>query len=354
MNQKTLSADMFKLHDKICNQILSVSLALADVTVGGIVMPFSIRYELNNQVWYYGIALCDLWHSFDALGSTASILNLCIISLDRYWAITDQIAYPNRMTSCRVSILITFVWLCPAGISFPAIAWWKAVAIVRLEIKEKWDQGVDIKPVIWYQRCDDITNTTRRSPAKSHETTSFRKQSESEEEDTSLASNAQTPVHSASHSITNHSDHNELHHHHHNHNQDEHSHNQRPMKFITKRLRQLALSKKLSKLANGQKAAKTLGIVVGVFIICWMPFFVVNVLLGICGASCVSKLDITMPVFTWFGYLNSGVNPIIYALSMRDFRRAFGRIIFVVAQSIDSRTDVEERRVETQTPRALW
>ncbi|XP_052770770.1 dopamine receptor 2-like [Mya arenaria] len=357
--------------------VTNVSLALADVMVGGIVMPFSISYELNNQVWYSGIAWCDLWHSFDVLGSTASILNLCIISLDRYWAITDPIAYPNRMTPCRVSILITFVWLCSAGISFPAIAWWKAVTppgipsdqcvftedcaylifssmvsfyfptiimiLVFIQIyRAAGNQRKSIESGTKVLTSNQLFGTSGvmtlrihrggmaklQSPAKSHETTPFRKKSESEEEDTSLASNAQTPVHSASHSLTNHNDHNELHHHHLNHNQDEHSHNQKPMKFITKRLRQLALSKKLSKLAKEQKAAKTLGIIVGVFIICWMPFFVVNVLLGICGASCVGKLDIIRPVFTWFGYINSGVNPIIYALSMRDFRRAFGRIIF--------------------------
>lgn len=66
--------------------------------------------------------------SFDVLASTASILNLCVISLDRYWAITDPISYPTKMTSKRALILICAVWTCSSLISFPAIIWWRAVS----------------------------------------------------------------------------------------------------------------------------------------------------------------------------------------------------------------------------------
>ncbi|XP_052770400.1 dopamine receptor 2-like [Mya arenaria] len=378
-NVLVIAAVVKGLNLRTVTNYMIVSLAFADVMVGGIVMPFSISFEINNHVWYYGPTWCDLWHSFDVLGSTASILNLCTISLDRYWAITDPIAYPNRMTPCRVSILITCVWLCSAGISFPAIAWWKAVSPPRLPndqcvftedgvylifssmvsfycptiimifvyiqiYRAARNQRKSIESGAKVLKSHRLFGTSGvmtlrihrggtaklRSPGTTHESTPFQKQSESEEEDTSRASYAQTPVHSEYHGITNNDHHNKFHSHHHDHhhNQDQDSYNKRPMKSIAKRLSKLALSKKMSKLAKEQKAAKTLGIVVGVFILCWMPFFVVNVLIGICGAGCISHPDIVMPVFTWFGYINSGVNPIIYALSMRDFRRAFGRIIF--------------------------
>lgn len=374
-NMLVITAVVKELYLRTVTNYLIVSLAIADVMVGGIVMPFSISYELNNQVWHYGTEWCDLWHSFDVLGSTASILNLCIISLDRYWAITDPIAYPTRMSPCRVSILITFVWLCSAGISFPAIAWWKAVTpsdlpstfcvftedsaylifsslisfyfptivmiFVYLQIyraarnqRKSIESGTKVLTSnrlfgpsgVMTLRIHRGGMAKLRSPTGTPEMSPFKKQSDSEEEDTELTSsitpNQHTPIHNSNHEIhslddSEHSQSNQ-------HNQHQ---NQRPMKFITKRLRHLALSKKISKLAKEQKAAKTLGIVVGVFIFCWLPFFVTNVLLGIC-ADCVSKPDIIMPIFTWFGYINSGMNPIIYALSMRDFRRAFGRIIF--------------------------
>ena len=60
-----------------------VSLAIADVMVGGVVMPFAISHLMTDEVWLYGQEWCDLWHSLDVLASTASILNLCVISLDR-------------------------------------------------------------------------------------------------------------------------------------------------------------------------------------------------------------------------------------------------------------------------------
>ncbi|KAH9416926.1 receptor, partial [Dermatophagoides pteronyssinus] len=109
------------------------SLAFADCLVGSIVMPFSVVHEVMNKWWIFGQDWCDLWHSFDVLASSASILNLCVISLDRYWAITDPITYPSRMTPRKAFIFILSLWLCSALISFPAIVWWRAVAKQPIE-----------------------------------------------------------------------------------------------------------------------------------------------------------------------------------------------------------------------------
>ena len=84
--------------------------------------------------------------------------------------------------------------------------------------------------------------------------------------------------------------------------------------------------KKLNKFSTEQKAAKTLGIVMGVFMICWLPFFILNVFTGI-SKTTLPDHEVIFAVFTWLGYLNSGCNPIIYAFSSRDFRRAFLKIL---------------------------
>lgn len=65
-----------------------ISLAFSDTLVGLIVMPFSIVQEVLEGVWVFGQWGCDIWHSFDVLGTTSSILSLCVISIDRYYAIT--------------------------------------------------------------------------------------------------------------------------------------------------------------------------------------------------------------------------------------------------------------------------
>ena len=76
-----------------------------------------------------------------------------------------------------------------------------------------------------------------------------------------------------------------------------------PSKLMSRKWQKFAISRKLSKIAKEQKAAKTLGIVLGVFCICWVPYFVTNVLIGICSTDCVKYGDILFPVFTWLGYI---------------------------------------------------
>ncbi len=72
------------------------------------------------------------------------------------------------------------------------------------------------------------------------------------------------------------------------------------------------------------KAAKTLGIIVGGFIFCWLPFFTLYLVRAFCD-SCVHS--VVFSVMFWLGYCNSAINPMIYALFSKDFRFAYQRII---------------------------
>jgi len=69
------------------------------------------------------------------------------------------------------------------------------------------------------------------------------------------------------------------------------------------------------------KAAKTLAIVVGGFVICWLPFFVLYVVEPFCLSCRVS--DAVRSALTWLGYANSLVNPFIYATYNKHFRYSF-------------------------------
>lgn len=83
----------------------------------------------------------------------------------------------------------------------------------------------------------------------------------------------------------------------------------------------------MKRLQAETKAAKTVGIIVGGFILCWLPFFTSYLTRAFCpGEGCVSNT--AMSVFTWLGYCNSAINPIIYGLFSRDFRKAFKNILF--------------------------
>lgn len=72
------------------------------------------------------------------------------------------------------------------------------------------------------------------------------------------------------------------------------------------------------------KAAKTLGIIVGGFIVCWMPFFTMYLVGAFC-EDCINS--VVFSILFWLGYCNSAINPCIYALFSKDFRFAFKRII---------------------------
>lgn len=321
------------------------SLAFADCLVGLVVMPFSAIYEVLENRWLFTIDWCDVWRSLDVLFSTASILNLCVISLDRYWAITDPFTYPTRMSRRRAAILIGIVWICSSAISFPAIAWWRAVRteevpkdkcpftehlgylifsstisfylplfvmvftyyrIYRAAVIQTRSLKLGTKQVMMASGELELTLRIHRGGGTNADARHLFRTASSTPEDlqdleeplTALHNNGLTRLPSAR------------------------LNNKQNMG------KNFSLSRKLAKFAKEKKAAKTLGIVMGVFIVCWLPFFVVNLWSGFC-SKCIWQEEIVSAAVTWLGWINSGMNPVIYACWSRDFRRAFVRILCV-------------------------
>ena len=452
-------------HLRSSTNYLIVSLAVADLVIGAVVMPFAITLEVMQQRWMFGRDWCDVWHSFDVLASTASILNLSGIALDRYLAITNAIKYPQRMTTQRIVIVIAVVWIMSAAISFPAILWWRVVSnttppspplpsfnvtsflLFTTESTPDIDStinlvynvtqnGADVTlvdrcvftedpvylvvssivsfyfPVViilyaYYRiykaasaqtrsikngskvliNCSDIKGSDgrrrttltlrihrggagqrRRGAAGSVQESSSRRVrdknnflrhadrcdpdliehyvSDCEYEQTSQPCLVTSTVngHDTGDVIETmrHPKQTRLQHPSRLNTMTSHSRmyqqvptespvptsdNPSPRNASRGWQQKFAISRKLGKIAKEQKAAKTLGIVMGIFCICWVPFFITNVLYAICKTNCVARPDILFPIFTWLGYINSGMNPVIYACSMRDFRRAFYKIL---------------------------
>ncbi|XP_076377106.1 5-hydroxytryptamine receptor 7 isoform X1 [Megalopta genalis] len=102
-----------------CNYLL-VSLAVSDLCVALLVMPMALLYEISGN-WSFGAIMCDVWVSFDVLSCTASILNLCMISVDRFCAITKPLKYGVKRTPRRMIIYVSLVWLGAACISLPPL-----------------------------------------------------------------------------------------------------------------------------------------------------------------------------------------------------------------------------------------
>nr|CAI5844965.1 unnamed protein product [Callosobruchus analis] len=97
------------------------SLAIADLFVASLVMTFAGVNDILGY-WIFGAQFCDTWVAFDVMCSTASILNLCAISLDRYIHIKDPLRYGRWVTRRVALITIAAIWLLAALISFVPIS----------------------------------------------------------------------------------------------------------------------------------------------------------------------------------------------------------------------------------------
>lgn len=78
-------------------------------------------------------------------------------------------------------------------------------------------------------------------------------------------------------------------------------------------------------LSKERRAARVLGIVMGVFVLCWLPFFLMYVILPFCPQCSIAPK--TVNFITWLGYVNSALNPVIYTVFNNDFRKAFLKIL---------------------------
>ncbi|EDS39570.1 octopamine receptor oamb [Culex quinquefasciatus] len=323
------------------------SLAVADCLVGLVVMPFSALYEVLDNTWFFGEDWCDIWRSLDVLFSTASILNLCVISLDRYWAITDPFSYPMKMTRRKAAALIAAVWICSSAISFPAIVWWRAaregdMPAFKCTFTEHLGYLVFSSTISFYLPLLVMVFTyCRIYRAAAIQTRSLKlgtKQVLMASGELQLTlrihrggTTRERPNHHREPPQHHLQPSNQQDHQQHTANSTPEEPDEEPLSALqnnglggprhrTHMGKNFSLSRKLAKFAKEKKAAKTLGIVMGVFIVCWLPFFVVNLLSGFC-IQCIAHEEIVSAVVTWLGWINSSMNPVIYACWSRDFRR---------------------------------
>ncbi|KAA8583482.1 hypothetical protein FQN60_014690 [Etheostoma spectabile] len=123
------------LRSKVTNFFV-ISLAVSDLLVAVLVMPWEAITEVTGT-WLFG-RFCGVWIAFDIMCSTASILHLCIISVDRYWAIASPFKYERKMTQRVAFVMIGVAWLLSILISFIPVQlnWHQVEEEVMAEVVE--------------------------------------------------------------------------------------------------------------------------------------------------------------------------------------------------------------------------
>lgn len=297
------------------------SLAVTDLLVSILVMPISIVYTVS-KTWSLGQIVCDIWLSSDITFCTASILHLCVIALDRYWAITDALEYSKRRTMRRAAVMVGVVWVISISISIPPLFWRQAKAHEELtECMVNTDQisytlystfGAFYIPTVLLIILYGRIYVAARS--RIFKTPSSGKRFTTAQLIQTSAGSSLCSLNSAS-------------------NQEAHLHSGNVggggspvfMNSVKVKLADSVLERKRLCASRERKATKTLGIILGAFIVCWLPFFVGTLVMAICKECWFDP--VLFDIFTWLGYLNSLINPVIYTAFNDEFKQAFQKLM---------------------------
>ncbi|XP_009327803.1 PREDICTED: D(2) dopamine receptor isoform X3 [Pygoscelis adeliae] len=324
---------------------LIVSLAVADLLVATLVMPWVVYLEVVGE-WRFSRIHCDIFVTLDVMMCTASILNLCAISIDRYTAVAMPMLYNTRYSSKRrVTVMIAVVWVLSFAISCPLLfglnntdeneciianpAFVVYSSIVSFYVPFIVTLLVYVQIYIVLRKRRKRVNTKRSSHGLGSDTRAPLKDKCTHPEDVKLCtvivkSNGSFQVNKRKVAPLDSPGKVEK-----NGHAKEAPHTAKVFEIQsmpngkTRTSLKTVSRRKLSQ-QKEKKATQMLAIVLGVFIICWLPFFITHILNMHCDCNIPPAM---YSAFTWLGYVNSAVNPIIYTTFNIEFRKAFMKIL---------------------------
>uniref|UniRef100_A0A8B9LDT5 Trace amine-associated receptor 1 n=1 Tax=Astyanax mexicanus TaxID=7994 RepID=A0A8B9LDT5_ASTMX len=250
---------------------LVLSLAITDLLLGGILMPPSMVRSVET-CWYLGPLFCKIHSSVDITLCTASILNLCFISIDRYYAVCQPLLYHSKITPFTTLIMIFICWSVSTLVGFGTIF----LELNILGVEEFYYENV-----VCEGGCV-LFESAAASTASS--LLSFY-----------LPGLVMLIIYIKIFRVA-----------------------QKQAKSIQDSKWKNNIKSMLNK--EQRKATKTLAVVLGVFLALWTPFFVCFFMNPFISYSVPPVL---FEMFAWIGLMNSTCNPIVYAFFYTWFRKAF-------------------------------
>lgn len=310
---------------------LIVSLAVSDLLVGLLSLPFRISQTVNGEKWPedLGKAGCRFWIWIDMVCCGASILNLVAISFDRLLAVKWPLTYRENMTTKRASWMMVFVWLYALTVASLSFVKWggKETIVIDPQCSIQAKHYITIVSiaafffplaflVFNYALVLKIAIGHARQVQRDKDAIAMNFLPEKENEETSGI--ASSPC-SSTRAIPS---------------------DKRSCEPLTQKPRRPSALQIMKQL----KATKTLAIVIGVFIFSWFPFFVIFVTFQYCG-TCFKPDSIPVHIRTSlvliFVYVlpvsNSAANPIIYTCFNKEFRTAFLRVFHKISGRSESK-----------------
>ena len=261
-----------------------LSLSLTDLFVGTIVMIPAALNEIFGE-WICHLAFCSIWVSFDVMLCSASVLNVCLISIDRYVSIMTPLRYKTIITHRRALYMLLAAWGIAIFSSFvPIENGLHNPSLHTLENLTLLSEKPQCLFVVSFTYAVTASTITILIPIMIALVLYYRVSKEAKRQALFVGT-----LMVSSHVLLG-------------------------QKVSSKHIREPFTN----------KATVTLGIIVVAYVVTWAPFFVTNVTESVC--ECIpGKIFVG---FVWLGYCNSLINPIIYPLFMRDFRKVYVRTIY--------------------------
>ncbi|XP_063335162.1 dopamine receptor D4a [Pelmatolapia mariae] len=319
-----------------------VSLAVADLMLAVLVLPLFVYSEFQDGVWTLNTTICDGLMTMDVMLCTASIFNLCAISIDRFIAVSIPLNYNRKHVDLRQVVLLSATWILALAVASPIIFGINNVpgrdpSECKLENDDyvlyssvcsffipcpimlllycgmfrglrRWEEARKAKLKDSIQACRKLQEATATLPPLASLPPLLPPIIERDPADTlDEASTLQSPDLPPT--------------------STENKDGPVPaVSFAEIKFNHDPRRRKRAKInSRERKAMKVLPVVVGAFLFCWTPFFVLHTMRARCQECHIPPA--LMSVVTWLGYVNSALNPIIYTVFNTEFRNFFKKVL---------------------------